>query len=280
LYSSALTRAHLAALMAAGIATNYIVDKLSGGADTTASLPDRMLSAIAEANLIQLFAWYAACVLLHAASPRLATTRDMAAAFLIAFTMVVANLLAAPLLFGVAVTAGAIYLFATSKDDTPLRAAATVLTALTLNAIWGPLAFSICAEAFLWADTNVVVAALKLLKPDISIAEFAVLAPDGHRIVILDQCSAFHNITLAMLACAAMAMLTRQRWRMRDTLILTAACALMFAMNAARIFLMALGRESYVYWHDGQGAALFGLVVTMTIFALSYLGIRMSERKA
>ncbi len=264
--------------MAAGIATNFLVDKFR--IEPTASLPDRMLAAIAEANLIQLFAWYAAFALLHAARPRMAATCDMAAAFSLALAMVAANLLAAPLLFGSVATAGAIYLFATSKEDQALQASATVFIALTLNAIWGPLAFSICAEAFLWADTNVVAAALKLLKPDITIAEFAVVAPDGHRIVILDQCSAFHNITLAVLACAAMAMLTRQRWRMRDTLILVAACALMFAMNAARIFLMALGRESYVYWHDGQGAAHLGLAVTMAIFALCYFGIRDRERMA
>lgn len=233
-----------------------------------------MLAAIAEANLIQLFAWYAAFVLLRAASPRAATMRDLAAAFFIALAILAASAPATPPLFGAFATAGAIYLFTTSKDDIVLRAAATIFTALTLNAIWGPLAFSICAEAFLWADTNVVVAALKLLKPGISIAEFAIIAPDGHRIVILDQCSAFHNMTLAILACVAMAMLTRQRWRIRDTFILAAACVLMFVMNAARIFMMALGRESYAYWHDGQGAAYFGLVVTATILALCYFGIR------
>ncbi len=263
-----------------GVAASLIVERFLLAARSSGGTLDRILHAVAEANIIQLFAWYAAFVLLYEGSAKLATRRDMAAAFCLAAALLAANILNAPVLFAVIATAGGIYLFATSADDHHTRAAATVFIALTLNAIWGPHFFSLCADAFLWADTNVVVAALKFLEPGIAISEFAISAPDGHRIVILDQCSAFHNMTLAILACAAMAMLTRQRWRARDTLILAAACVLMFILNAARIFLMALGRESYVYWHDGQGATLFGLMVTVAIVALCYFGMRETERTA
>ena len=70
-----------------------------------------MLTAIGEANLIQLFAWYAAFVLLRAASPSLATARDMAAALSLAAAMFAANLSGSHVMFAAVATAGAAYLF-------------------------------------------------------------------------------------------------------------------------------------------------------------------------
>ena len=76
-----------------------------------------------------------------------------------------------------------------------------------------------------------------------------------------------------------MTMLHRQVWRRLDILVGLSACLAMYLMNAARIVKMALGKQDYHYWHDGAGAELFGLAVTVTIAAICFAGVKLTEYK-
>jgi len=54
------------------------------------------------------------------------------------------------------------------------------------------------------------------LRPDIIWRNTTFLSPDGHAIALIGGCSSFNNVSTAVLACVAIAMLTRTEWVRRD----------------------------------------------------------------
>ena len=178
----------------------------------------------------------------------------------------------------VAATGIAIYLWLCSAGDLKLRAAGIVLAALSVQELWGHLFFQLVSFPLLRAETAIVGTMLEAARPGTVWQDNAIIAPNGYGIVIINSCSSFHNLSLAMLCWLTFSRLRYQDWRARDFVIGGAIGITMILFNVARICLMAWDSDLLHYWHDGTGAQIYAIGASLTILLLSLYGSRPAER--
>lgn len=171
----------------------------------------------------------------------------------------------------VAVALFAAYVFWTAARLSTPRAAATVLWALCVQAVVGPLIFNFFSLDFLRADAALVGTALNATQTGFTWHD-NIIETAGHSIEVFNGCSSFHNISLAGLCWVTLTKLKRTNWIPTDFLFGSACCVAMIAMNAARIYIMAQSFEAYDYWHNGTGAQIFILSATAVIVLISQAG--------
>ncbi len=170
----------------------------------------------------------------------------------------------------------AIYIYLVNSKGSYSRAAATVLLALCVQALWGPIFFSLFAFDLLRADAAIVGTFLNLTQSGY-IWHDNVIATRGHSIEIYSGCSSFHNISLAMLCWVALTKLNRPVWIASDFIFGAAACAAMIVVNVSRLYVAALSYGSYEYWHDGNGAHIFQVGVSVIILLICLWGSSISD---
>jgi exosortase/archaeosortase family protein len=173
---------------------------------------------------------------------------------------------------GLLATFTACYLLLTHHGDRNLKAAGAVLLALSAQLVWGPALFQFFTPELLVADGAIVGEILRWLRPDIVWSGTSFLGPDGHAVSLIGGCSSFNNVSTALLACAAFAMLTRTEWVRRDMASVVIASIAMIVVNATRICLLAWSGPSHLFWHDGAGATILGIAETLLVLLIAWWG--------
>jgi hypothetical protein len=138
--------------------------------------------------------------------------------------------------------------------------------------------FSLFAFDLLRADAAIVGAFLDLTQSGYAWHD-NVIATQGHSIEIYSGCSSFHNVSLAMLCWVTLTKLTRPIWIATDFIFGAAACAVMIAVNVARLYVAALSYGSYEYWHNGDGAHIFQVGVSVIILLICLWGCSFSDTR-
>jgi hypothetical protein len=219
-------------------------------------------------GVFQILAWWAVFSLLGRETSGAPATRQD---FVVVGSLCIINMMPAERTIWIAATLVAVYIHLTSMKGSNARAAATVLLALCIQTLWGPAVFSFFAPDLLQADAAIVGTAL-----DVTQSGFTwhanIIATEGHSVELFNGCSSFHNISLAVLCWVTQTKLKRPAWIATDFLFGAAACVAMIALNATRIYLMALSFEGYEYWHNGNGAVIFEVGASLTIMLISLWG--------
>jgi hypothetical protein len=213
--------------------------------------------------------WYAVVALLLASNPNQPITRFEVVT---ALSLAALNFLPVQSSNWLSTTAVGLFLFFGSRNDNKLKAAATVLLALSFNGYWGPKFFNIFGYWILRADAALVGTALVATQPGIEWHETVIGWPGGHSVLIFSPCSSFHNISLGLLCWVSVTKLFRTSWARGDLAIALAVCATVILLNATRLYLMALSSQHYVYWHGGTGEHLFAWASTMMVLLISLWG--------
>ena len=99
-----------------------------------------------------------------------------------------------------------------------------------------------------------------------------IFAPDDHAVWLIAGCSSFNNVSSAVLACVAVAMLRRNEWVRRDIATIMITSAAMILVNVVRICLFAWSEDYRLFWHDGAGAQMLGIAETLVVFAIAWWG--------
>ena len=159
-----------------------------------------------------------------------------------------------------------------------LRAAGIVLAALSVQELWGHIFFNLVTFPLLRAETAVVGTLLEAMRPGTVWHDNAITGPNGYGIVIINSCSSFHNLSLAMLCWLTVSRLRHQDWRVRDFVIGGAIGVTMILFNVVRICLMGWDINLYHYWHDGIGAEIYAIGASLTILLMSLYGSRPAGR--
>jgi Transmembrane exosortase (Exosortase_EpsH) len=180
----------------------------------------------------------------------------------------------------VAATGFAAYLWWFNTGDKELRSAGVVLAALSIQQFWGHWFFELFSYPLLRAETTVVGAILEATRTGTVWRDNVIVEPNGHAIVILAACSSFHNLSIALLYWVTVCRLRNQNWRSRDLIGGMIVAGTMVFLNGARLYLMALGSGRYHYWHDGTGAQIFAVGVSLTVLLLCLFGARPAESRA
>ena len=102
----------------------------------------------------------------------------------------------------------ALYIYAGNEKGSNGRAGAAVLGALSVQSLWGPTLFSLFTVYLLRADAALVGVALKLTRGGFDWHE-NVISTEGFTVGIYNDCSSFHNISLAALCWISLTKLHR-----------------------------------------------------------------------
>ncbi|MFN3744647.1 MAG: hypothetical protein ACK4TL_08080 [Hyphomicrobiaceae bacterium] len=245
-------------------------------ADTLEAYAGGLQELLASKSVIYYLAWY---VILRLVADSSMTAPARAGDIALTLAVIASGFLMARSAHWIAVTASALYLMGRDRHDVTLAAAGAVLLALAFNGFWGPQLFELFAYHLLQADAALVGAALSATRSGIVWSETIVGTASGHSIIVYGPCSSFHNISLGLLCWVALTKLARPRWAARDLWIGLAVCAAVVALNASRLYLMALSAEGYAYWHVDTGQQLFAWATTLTVLAISLFGALRVGRK-
>ncbi len=235
---------------------------------------DALTQSLVSKSVFHYLGWYAVFQLLaDSEASRSATKVDLAVGLAV---------LPVPFLSGegfvwIAMTVVGLYLWATSRGDRNIRAAATVVLALSLNGLWGRLLFDLLAPPLLQADTALVGALLAVTRSGYA-WNGTIISSDVHSIIVLSGCSSFHNMSLGLLCWVALTKLARPQWIKGDAWVALAVCAVVLLLNTLRIYLMAFGPAFYAYLHMGFGAQLFSWTTSAAVVAISLWGVLRAPR--
>lgn len=177
-----------------------------------------------------------------------------------------------------AATGAAVYWYFSTPDDFNLRSAAIVLGALSVQELWGHMFFHLFEYPLLCAETAVVGSLLEVVGTETVWWGNVITGPGGHGIVIYEWCSAFHNLSLAMLCWITISKLRQRRWGIREFSLGAFIGAVMILENALRLCLMAWDIDLYHYWHDGAGSEVFAVGASLSILAISLYASRPSAQ--
>jgi hypothetical protein len=207
-----------------------------------------------------------------------ADRRDVALALILGALILFSSLL--PYRFGIGflATLVAIHLLTFDHGDRNLKAAGAVLLAVSTQLVWGPIVFQLFTPELLKADAELVGTALAALRPDIVWSSTTFFAPDGHAVSLIAGCSSFNNVSSAVLACVAIAMLRRNEWVRSDIATIIIASVAMILVNSARICLFVWSKDYHLFWHDGAGAQILAIAQTLVVLAIAWLGAGRSRR--
>lgn len=236
-------------------------------------LANQVISVSAEALLAKsvfyYLGWYASLTLILAGDRHQPASRlDVA----VSLSTALLNLVPAKSANWLSITAVAVFLSISDKEDRALKASGAVLFALAFNGFWGPKFFDVFAYYLLRADAVLVGSALSLTQPGLSWNETIIGRPDVHSVVIFSPCSSFHNLSLGLLCWVSITKLIRPSWARGDFVVALLVCLSVVLFNACRLYLMALSSEHYTYWHQGTGEQLIAWATTMTVVLISLWG--------
>ena len=236
---------------------------------------EQLLSDLGAIGVFQVLAWCAIFRLLVLSDPRpIAQLRDL----LIAAALCSLVFVPSTRMIWVAALGVAIFGWLCNGGDPKLRAAATVLAALSVQELWGRIFFELFTLPLLRAETAVVGTMLQAIRPQTVWHDNVINGPSGHSIVVYDLCSSFHNLSLAALCWMTVRSLQDHRWQVRDFVTGCIVCITMVVFNMTRLCLMAWDINLYQYWHEGAGVQIFVVVASTTVLLMSLYGSRSAER--
>jgi exosortase/archaeosortase family protein len=237
---------------------------------------EALVSDFLAIGIFQYLAWYVIFRLLISSDlAPAARSRD----FLVIAALCLPIFLPTSKMVWVAATGIAVYLWLFNQGDPKVRAAGMVLAALSIQELWGHIFFNLVTFPLLRAETAVVGTLLEAVRPGTVWHDNAITGPNGYGVVIIGNCSSFHNLSLAMLCWLTVSRLRRQDWRVRDFVIGGAIGVTMILFNVVRICLMAGNVNLYHYWHDGIGAEMYAVAASLTILLMSLYGSRPARRQ-
>ncbi len=177
----------------------------------------------------------------------------------------------------VAMTAAAL-MFVTSRDAR-LSSAGQLLLALVSFQYFARLIFDLMAPYALWLET---VAVATLLSPFGHFRRdgFDIVGPNGLTIFIEPPCSAFHNISVAVIIWLGLIKIERLHFTRSDWWALAAMIFATILVNTIRITLMAQSLTMLQYWHDGAGVTIVTVVMLFSVLAISLLSRARSGSEA
>jgi exosortase/archaeosortase family protein len=155
----------------------------------------------------------------------------------------------------------------------PVASLGQLWCVLSVFEVWGPFVFRIVSAPIVRVESAAVAWLGDQFGLGFSLDGILIRAPSGWSVFVLEACSSFHNISLAVLVWMS---LLKLAGRTVDRSNLTAAgvgIVINVILNFFRIMIMAQSENDYRFWHDGVGAVLFSCVTLVavalpTIFAL------------
>lgn len=242
--------------------------------------PGSVAMSLASQNLIYWFSCFALISILWRVDADLRTRPiDVCVAIVTCTGLIGASLVGYRFGVGVLATGLSVYLLCLGGGRA-FRAAGCVMLALSVHLTWAPIIFQYLLPWILRLDMLAVSAFLALIGSLATVENTSIHGADGHSAALVGGCSAFQNLSIAMLAYVSAAMLLRGRWVRGDLLWLLATCLALIVINTVRLAMLGMNRDLYAFWHDGAGVPILALGETAVIAALSLAGASRGRGRA
>jgi hypothetical protein len=268
---SPVSRAYIMAWISVILFSNYLLSLMTSVDWSKYDL----IHTLGAVGIFQYMAWFAVFKLILKSDH---TIRSRRADFVVGVSLCLLVFLPLSYFIWMATTGIAVYWYLSSPDDLNLRSAAVVLGALSIQELWGHLLFRLFEYPLLCAETAVVGSLLEVVRTGTVWQGNIVTRSDGYGIVIYEACSAFHNLSLAMLCWVTISSLRQRSCSVRAFALGALIGALMILENILRLCLMAWDIDLYHYWHNGAGADVFAVGASLTVLAISLYASRPSAR--
>lgn len=154
--------------------------------------------------------------------------------------------------------AGAWLLLRRSREPR-LREIGQVWLALSLCQLWGKLAFKMFYLVVEPYEVGLMARIGQWVFPDLQASGSYLTTHSDWSVVMLEGCSAFHNLSLAVLLWLCVLKIAGRRADRGAVSALAVSAVLVVAINIARVLAMVPSPHAYHFWHDGSGSALVAL---------------------
>jgi hypothetical protein len=153
-----------------------------------------------------------------------------------------------------------------------------ILIAIGLYRIGSRLVVLLLGDVLLRLDTALAGVMMVSLVPGSSWSDNHITPPNDVGITVGMACSSFANLSLVSLCYTSIAILDGARWTRRNGLAVAGVWLAIILLNTVRLVLMARSLGAYEYWHNGPGADMFGVGLSLVTVALCSLGSRWANR--
>jgi hypothetical protein len=100
----------------------------------------------------------------------------------------------------------------------------------------------------------------------------------GYAIQVFEPCSAFHNTITTAFIWLSLMKIMKMDFHLRQYCYLVLALAVVVLLNTARISILAISENQYLFWHMGAGLWIVKLTMLTTILGLFYLSVDTAQR--
>jgi hypothetical protein len=142
-----------------------------------------------------------------------------------------------------------------------------LLLALVFYEWVGRVLFRMFAPFFLIVEARIVQMVLSI-GGEFRLEGLIITGSNGHGVYIEAGCSAFHNLSFAMLIWISLVKLETVKFRTAHWWILAGMALATVTVNTARIALMAQSYAMFAFWHEGPGVSIVSFTMLAAILAV------------
>jgi exosortase/archaeosortase family protein len=141
----------------------------------------------------------------------------------------------------------------------------------------GRLFFKLVSAPIIQAEVFIIAKLGPLLGFAIGMDGIRLTSSDGWFIYIMERCSSFHNISLAVLIWLSLVKLGRAEIRTAQLIALGAAILTIICLNMLRILLMTPSPEAHHFWHQGNGTIIFSCLTFLAVAVPTAISLRLRD---
>lgn len=154
-----------------------------------------------------------------------------------------------------------------------------ILMAIGLYRIGSRLVVLLFGDVILRMDTALAGVLMTAYVPGSTWSDNHITPPNDVGITVGMACSSFANLSLVSLCYTSIAILDGATWTRRNLASIAAVWLAIILLNTVRLVLMARSLAAYEYWHNGAGAEIFGVGLSLMTVALCSIGSRWANRQ-
>jgi len=162
-------------------------------------------------------------------------------------------------------TAAGLYFLRRGSRNAQLASVAQLLLAISCYELWGRLLFKIVSAPIIQAEMSAISKFGQWLGYDFDLDGILLVSPNGWSIFMMEDCSSFHNISLAVHVWLSLIKLAEAKATGLTLAALCTGVAGIICVNGLRILLMTPSEQAYLFWHNGIGAIIFSCVTLAVI---------------
>ena len=172
-----------------------------------------------------------------------------------------------------------IYFWRRAGQNTQLASVGQLWVAVSVYELWGPLFFRIVSAPIIQAEVALISKVGELLGFGLNMDGVLLRSPSGWFVIVIEGCSSFHNVSLALLVWLSLLKLGGAQVGRSNLAALGVGVIMIVCLNALQILLMTASEEEYGFWHTGNGAILFSCLTLAAISFPTMISLRRRENE-